>query len=96
MMIEGSFLTIGLLAWLFLRSAKEVEERQALLDFAGTHGVSLSEERAGRAVAAGRGIELRHRLEEAASTAPGNDVDSSGGVTGSDHPVDAGRSSRRV
>lgn len=68
MMIEGSFLTIGLFAWLLLKSAKESDERQGLLDFASEHGLSLSEERAGRAVAAGQGTLLRQRLEEAAST----------------------------
>jgi putative membrane protein len=67
MMIEGSFLTIGLFAWLLLKSAKESDERQGLLDFASAHGLSLSEERAGRAVAAGQGTLLRQRLEEAAS-----------------------------
>ena len=34
MMIEGSLLTIGLFCWLFLRTARESEERQDLLDFA--------------------------------------------------------------
>jgi putative membrane protein len=68
MMIEGSFLTIGLFAWLLLKSARESDERQGLLDFASAHGLSLSEERAGRAVAAGQGTLLRQRLEEAAST----------------------------
>jgi cytochrome c oxidase assembly factor CtaG len=68
MMIEGSFLTIGLFAWLFLKSARESDERQGLLDFASAHGLSLSEERAGRAVAAGQGTLLRQRLEESAST----------------------------
>lgn len=68
MMIEGSFLTIGLFAWLLLKSARESDERQGLLDFASAHGLSLSEERAGRAVAAGQGTLLRRRLEESAST----------------------------
>jgi cytochrome c oxidase assembly factor CtaG len=63
MMVEGSFLTIGLFAWLFLRSAREGEERQQLLDAAAARGVALSERRAARAVAAGRGGELRERLE---------------------------------
>jgi cytochrome c oxidase assembly factor CtaG len=63
MMVEGSVLTICLFAWLFLRAASEGEERQELLDFAATHGVELSEERAARAVSAGRGSELRRRLE---------------------------------
>jgi putative membrane protein len=63
MMVEGSFVTIGLFCWLFLRAAREGEERQALLDLAGDRGVALSEARAARAVAAGRGGELRARIE---------------------------------
>ena len=34
MMVEESFLTIGLFCWLFLRVARENEERQELLDYA--------------------------------------------------------------
>jgi cytochrome c oxidase assembly factor CtaG len=63
MMVEESFLTLGLFCWLFLRAARESEERQELLDFARTNGLELSEARAARAVAAGRGAELRGRLE---------------------------------
>ncbi len=72
MMIECSLLTIALLGWLFLRAARESEERQQLLDYASLHGIGLTDERAGRAVAAGRGAQLRSRLEgeaEAAGTA---------------------------
>lgn len=63
MMIEESLLTLGLFCWLFLRVARESEERQELLDYARTHGLELSEARAARAVAAGHGRELRRRLE---------------------------------
>jgi putative membrane protein len=63
MMVEGSLLTIGLFCWLFLRAAREGEERQELLDLAAAHGVELTDRRAARAVAAGRGAELRERLE---------------------------------
>jgi putative membrane protein len=63
MMIEGSLLTLGLFGWLFMRSAREGEERQALLDLAAERGVELSDARAARAVAAGRGAELRRRIE---------------------------------
>jgi putative membrane protein len=69
MMIEESFLTLGLFCWLFLRAAREGEERQDLLDFASARGLELTEARAARAVAAGRGAELRRRLEERESTA---------------------------
>jgi putative membrane protein len=63
MMIEESFLTIGLFCWLFLRTAREAEERQELLDFARLRGIPVSEKRVARAVSAGRGAELRKRLE---------------------------------
>jgi putative membrane protein len=63
MMVEGSILTICLFCWLFMRTAREAEERQNLLDFARAHGIELSDARAARAVAAGRGAELRRRLE---------------------------------
>jgi putative membrane protein len=62
MMVEGSLLTICLFAWLFLRFAREGEERQELLDLAAERGVELDERRAARAVSAGRGDELRRRL----------------------------------
>ena len=67
MMVEGSILTICLFGWLFLRSAREGEERQELLDLAAARGVALSERRAARAVSAGRGGELRERLESGVS-----------------------------
>ena len=70
MMVEESILTLGLLCWLFLRAAREGEERQQLLDYARLHGVELSEARAARAVAAGRGAELRRRLETRAGASP--------------------------
>ncbi len=62
MMVEESLLTIGLFCWLFLKVAREGEERQLLLDYAAANGVELDERRAARAVAAGRGEELRERL----------------------------------
>ena len=71
MMVEESFLTIGLFCWLFLRVANENEQRQALLDYAGQHGLELDERRAGRAVAAGRGDELLERLRERADAPAG-------------------------
>jgi cytochrome c oxidase assembly factor CtaG len=46
MMIEGSFLTLGLFAWLFARTAREGEERQELLDLAQARGVELTRGRA--------------------------------------------------
>jgi putative membrane protein len=69
MMVEESLLTLGLFCWLFLRTARESEERQELLDLAASSGVELSDERAARAVAAGRGDDLRKRVEQAAGSA---------------------------
>ncbi len=67
MMVEGSIVTIVLLGWLFLKTAREGEERQELLEYAQAHGVPLDERRAARAVGAGRGEELRRRLEREAA-----------------------------
>jgi putative membrane protein len=64
MMVEGSILTLCLFCWLFLRSAREGQERQELLELAAARGVALDERRAARAVAAGRGPELRARIEQ--------------------------------
>jgi cytochrome c oxidase assembly factor CtaG len=64
MMVEGSILTLCLFCWLFMRSASEGQERQELLDLAAAGGVVLDERRAARAVSAGRGGELRRRIEE--------------------------------
>jgi putative membrane protein len=72
MMLECSLLTIFLFWWLFLRAAREIEERQDLLDYASVHGVALGDERAARAVAAGRGAWLRGRLEEDAGAREGS------------------------
>ncbi len=63
MMVEGSFVTLGLLCWLFLRAARQTDERQRLLEYAREHGAELTDERAARAVAAGRGQELRERID---------------------------------
>jgi cytochrome c oxidase assembly factor CtaG len=69
MMVEESILTLCLFCWLFLRTAREGEERQDLLDLARARGLELSEARAARAVAAGRGADLRRRLEGRAGAA---------------------------
>jgi putative membrane protein len=65
MMVEESLLTIGLFCWLFLRVARQNEEKQRLLDYAARNEIALDEQRAGRAVAAGRGEELWERLRSA-------------------------------
>ena len=63
MMVEESILTICLFAWLFIKSAREADERQELLELAQARGYELTEQRAARAVAAGRGSDLRQRIE---------------------------------
>jgi cytochrome c oxidase assembly factor CtaG len=73
MMVEESIVTLGLFCWLFLRTARESEERQELLDFARTRGLQLDEARAARAVAAGRGAELRRRLAAQAGDSAAGD-----------------------
>jgi putative membrane protein len=57
MMVEGSILTVVLFGWLFLRAAAQSDERQELVE------LGAEESRAARAVAAGRGAELRERLQ---------------------------------
>jgi cytochrome c oxidase assembly factor CtaG len=62
MMIEGSLVTLGLLAWVFLLWGRQADERQALIEYAEERGIALDEARAERAVEAGRGRELADRL----------------------------------
>ncbi len=66
MTVEGGLVTLGLLAWLFLRWAQQDSERQRLVDLADERGVPLAEGRAGRAAAAGEGDRLEKRIEESA------------------------------
>jgi cytochrome c oxidase assembly factor CtaG len=63
MMVEGGFVTLGVLAWLFLRWAQEDSERQRLVDLADARGVALSDARAARAAAAGEGARLEERIK---------------------------------
>jgi cytochrome c oxidase assembly factor CtaG len=63
MMGEGGLVTLGVIVWLFLRTAREVEQRQRLMDLADEHGIALDEQRAARAVAAGQSSRLAERLE---------------------------------
>jgi cytochrome c oxidase assembly factor CtaG len=65
MMVEGTFLALGVLAWIFLEVAREGSERQRLLELAEARGFALDERRAQRAVAAGHGARLEERIENA-------------------------------
>ena len=62
MMVEGTFLGLGLLAWVFFEVSREGIEKQRLLDLATERGVELDEARAQRAVAAGQGERLERQL----------------------------------
>jgi len=62
MMVEGTFLALGVLAWVFFEVAREGDEKQRLLDLARDRGVALDERRAQRAVAAGHGALLEERI----------------------------------
>ncbi|HXV05168.1 MAG TPA: cytochrome c oxidase assembly protein [Solirubrobacterales bacterium] len=62
MMVEGTFVALGVLAWVFFEVAREGTEKQRLLDLAGERGVALDERRAQRAVAAGHTALLEERL----------------------------------
>ena len=62
MMVEGTFLGLGLLAWVFFEVSREGIEKQRLLDLALERGVELDEARAQRAVAAGQTERLERQL----------------------------------
>jgi cytochrome c oxidase assembly factor CtaG len=71
MMIEGTFLGLGLLAWFFFEAANQGIEKQHLLDLARDRGFELDAQRAQRAVAAGQGERLeRQILGEGSATEP--------------------------
>jgi cytochrome c oxidase assembly factor CtaG len=65
MTIEGGLVTLGVLAWLFLKWAEQDSERQRLIELAEERGVELPEGRAERAVAAGEGARLEERIKGA-------------------------------
>jgi cytochrome c oxidase assembly factor CtaG len=65
MVVEGGLVTLGVLAWLFLRWAQQDTERQELLDLADREGVPLSDARAERAVTSGQGGRLAERIRDA-------------------------------
>ena len=65
MMVEGTFLGLGLLAWFFFEWSREGIEKQRLLDLALERGIELDEARAQRAVAAGEGARLERQILEA-------------------------------
>jgi hypothetical protein len=62
MMVEGTFVALGVLSWVFFEVAREGTEKQRLLDLAHERGIDLDERRVQRAVAAGHGALLEDRL----------------------------------
>jgi putative membrane protein len=62
MMVEGTFLGLGVLAWFFFEAAREGIEKQRLLDLAQDRGIELDPQRAQRAVAAGQSERLERQL----------------------------------
>lgn len=62
MMIEGTFLIFGVLAWTFFESARQSMRKQELLDLAFEQGIELDPDRADRAVKAGHGDLLERRI----------------------------------
>jgi hypothetical protein len=71
MMVEESVVIVALFAWLALRWLRDAGERQELVELASARDLRLDERRVARAVAAGRGGELRRRLEAGATTGSG-------------------------
>ncbi|HEX4753745.1 MAG TPA: cytochrome c oxidase assembly protein [Solirubrobacterales bacterium] len=67
LMGECTILALCIFGWVFLRWAKEDIEKQDLLDLAIDNHFELTSARAERAVAAGRGPELRARIEAGGS-----------------------------
>ena len=66
LMIQGGVIMLAVFFWILIQWAREDTERQELIDLAERLHVPLSDQRAARAAAAGRGFELRQRLEEEA------------------------------
>lgn len=70
LMAQGFVVMLAVLAWEFLRWAREETARQELLDLARERGVELDEERARRAARSGGAQKLRERIEAQATRPP--------------------------
>jgi putative membrane protein len=70
MMVEESITTVLLFGWLFMKWMREGGERQELEELAAARGLELDPRRVARAVAAGRGDELRRRIGPASDGPP--------------------------
>lgn len=67
MMVEGTFLILGVLTWTFLDASRKSIQKQELLDLALKLGVELEDPRAQRAVNAGYGDLLEARIRSQAA-----------------------------
>ena len=70
-MLEGTVVTVGVLAWVFARWLNQGQAAQELVEYAERLNVPLEPDRARRAVAAGSDHRLRERLERVASDREG-------------------------
>jgi cytochrome c oxidase assembly factor CtaG len=70
MMAEESVVMVAVLTWLLVRWLLDSGERQELVELADACGVAIDERRVARAVAAGRGGDLRRRLEDRRAAEP--------------------------
>ncbi len=62
MMVEGTFLILGILAWTFFEAAKQSTQKQDLIDLAYDRGLEVDEARIERAVKAGHAELLEKRI----------------------------------
>jgi len=62
MMVEGTFLILGVLAYTFFESAKQSMKKQELMDLAYSSGADVDEDRIERAVKAGHADLLEKRI----------------------------------
>ena len=62
MMVEGTFLALGVLAWLFFSWSEGVEKQRQGSRWPKAHGIEPRRGRAQRAVSAGDGARLEQRL----------------------------------
>ena len=89
MMVEESILTLGLFCWLFLRTAREGEERQELLDYA-----SAARARAERGACRSRRRRRPRRRAARASGGPRRSASDARRRAGTSPPAAAGQRER--
>jgi hypothetical protein len=90
MMIEGTFLLLGVLAYTYFQQANQSIRKQELMDLAYLEGYSLDDERAERAVRSGHDDLLEQRIR--AGGKPGIEVSEkpAGGAVAAPIAADSG------